>query len=78
MGNTPQRTESITKAMELNPDPSNPSYDIRYYSRGGYYEKVGKYREALKDYEKCLEIRPNDSELKECRERVLKLLNTEG
>ncbi|XP_041005270.1 serine/threonine-protein phosphatase 5 isoform X3 [Juglans microcarpa x Juglans regia] len=48
-----------------------------YYRRGAAYLSMGKFKEALKDFQQVKKIRPNDPDatrkLKECEKAVMKL-----
>ncbi|KAF3795044.1 Serine/threonine-protein phosphatase 5 [Nymphaea thermarum] len=63
--------ELYTQAIELNPDNAG------YYRRGAAYLSMGKFKEALKDFQQVKRIRPNDPDatkkLKECEKAVMKL-----
>jgi tetratricopeptide (TPR) repeat protein len=48
-----------TKAIELS-KPADHSYLRSYYNRADLYIELGKYQEAIADYTKLLEIRPDD------------------
>jgi tetratricopeptide (TPR) repeat protein len=44
----------LDKAIELDPD-----YNEAYNSRGGMYKRLGKYEQAIADYNKAIELDPN-------------------
>ncbi|KAF5481441.1 hypothetical protein F2P56_002091 [Juglans regia] len=55
----------------------DPKYSKGYYRRGAAYLSMGKFKEALKDFQQVKKIRPNDPDatrkLKECEKAVMKL-----
>ncbi|KNA09872.1 hypothetical protein SOVF_149590 isoform B [Spinacia oleracea] len=61
-----------TKAVE-----TDPKYSKGYYRRGAAYLAMGKFKEALKDFQQVKRICPNDPDaakkLKECEKAVMKL-----
>ncbi|XP_021732892.1 serine/threonine-protein phosphatase 5-like isoform X2 [Chenopodium quinoa] len=61
-----------TKAIEI-----DPKYSKGYYRRGAAYLAMGKFKEALKDFQQVKRICPNDPDaakkLKECEKAVMKL-----
>ncbi|XP_042480490.1 serine/threonine-protein phosphatase 5-like isoform X2 [Macadamia integrifolia] len=61
-----------TKAIEI-----DPKYSKGYYRRGAAYLAMGKFKEALKDFQQVKKICPNDPDatkkLKECEKAVMKL-----
>jgi serine/threonine-protein phosphatase 5 len=58
-----------TKAIQL-----SPSFAKAYYRRGCSKVALTKYKEALKDFERCCQIQPGDQDaamrLKECKKEV--------
>nr|XP_010915451.1 serine/threonine-protein phosphatase 5 [Elaeis guineensis] len=64
--------QDATKAVEL-----DPKYSKGYYRRGAAYLAMGKFKEALKDFQQVKKICPNDPDatkkLKECEKAVQKL-----
>ncbi|XP_022848633.1 serine/threonine-protein phosphatase 5-like isoform X3 [Olea europaea var. sylvestris] len=61
-----------TKAIEI-----DPKYSKGYYRRGAAYLGLGKFKEALKDFQQVKKLCPNDPDaakkLKECEKAVMKL-----
>ncbi|KAL7589233.1 serine/threonine-protein phosphatase 5 isoform X1 [Lactuca sativa] len=61
-----------SKAVEI-----DPKYSKGYYRRGAAYLAMGKFKEALKDFQQVKRICPNDPDaskkLKECEKAVMKL-----
>lgn len=61
-----------TKAVEI-----DPKYSKGYYRRGAAYLSMGKFKEALKDFQQVKKLCPNDPDaskkLKECEKAVMKL-----
>ncbi|XP_010689928.2 serine/threonine-protein phosphatase 5 isoform X2 [Beta vulgaris subsp. vulgaris] len=61
-----------TKAIEI-----DPKYSKGYYRRGAAYLAMGKFKDALKDFQQVKRICPNDPDaakkLKECEKAVMKL-----
>uniref|UniRef100_A0A6M2ECS7 Serine/threonine-protein phosphatase 5 n=1 Tax=Populus davidiana TaxID=266767 RepID=A0A6M2ECS7_9ROSI len=61
-----------TKAVEI-----DPKYSKGYYRRGAAYLAMGKFKDALKDFQQVKKICPNDPDaskkLKECEKAVMKL-----
>eukprot|EP00252_Welwitschia_mirabilis_P010559 TRINITY_DN23868_c0_g1_i1.p1 TRINITY_DN23868_c0_g1~~TRINITY_DN23868_c0_g1_i1.p1 ORF type:complete len:487 (+),score=106.41 TRINITY_DN23868_c0_g1_i1:377-1837(+) len=61
-----------SRAIEI-----DPSYTKGYYRRGAAYLAMGKFKEALKDFQQVKKLRPNDPDatkkLKECEKAVQKL-----
>lgn len=61
-----------TKAIEI-----DPKYSKGYYRRGAAYLAMGKFKEALKDFQQVKRLCPNDPDaakkLKECEKAVMKL-----
>ena len=37
-----------------------PREPVAYYARAGAYKAAGRYQEAIKDFDRCLELRPDD------------------
>lgn len=64
--------QDATKAIE-----HDPRYSKGYYRRGAAYLAMGKFKEALKDFQQVKKICPNDPDatrkLKECEKAVQKL-----
>lgn len=64
--------QDATKAIEV-----DPKYTKGYYRRGAAYLSMGKYKEALKDFQQVKRICPNDPDatrkLKECEKAVQKI-----
>ncbi|GMG98495.1 hypothetical protein Nepgr_000335 [Nepenthes gracilis] len=64
--------QDASKAIEI-----DPKYSKGYYRRGAAYLSMGKFKEALKDFQQVKKIRPNDPDaakkLKECEKAVMKL-----
>lgn len=64
--------QDATKAIEI-----DPTYSKGYYRRGAAYLAMGKFKDALKDFQQVKKIRPNDPDatkkLKECEKAVQKL-----
>ncbi|XP_020088784.1 serine/threonine-protein phosphatase 5 [Ananas comosus] len=64
--------QDATKAIEI-----DPQYSKGYYRRGAAYLAMGKFKEALKDFQQVKRIRPNDPDatrkLKECEKAVQKI-----
>ena len=50
----------------------NPKYDTGWAMLGKTYEKMGNYQEALKYYDKALEITPTHLEANKYKEQLLK------
>ncbi|KAK9150728.1 hypothetical protein Syun_009037 [Stephania yunnanensis] len=65
--------QDATKAIEIDPKYSKAGY----YRRGAAYLAMGKFKEALKDFQQVKKISPNDPDatkkLKECEKSVMKL-----
>ncbi|KAL3572515.1 hypothetical protein D5086_026419 [Populus alba] len=61
-----------SKAVEI-----DPKYSKGYYRRGAAYLAMGKFKDALKDFQQVKKICPNDPDaskkLKECEKAVMKL-----
>ncbi|KAL3502844.1 hypothetical protein ACH5RR_037293 [Cinchona calisaya] len=61
-----------TKAVEI-----DPKYSKGYYRRGAAYLAMGKFKEALKDFQQVKKLCPNDQDatkkLKDCEKAVMKL-----
>ncbi|KAM3302044.1 serine/threonine-protein phosphatase 5 isoform X1 [Capsicum chacoense] len=61
-----------TKAIEI-----DPRYSKGYYRRGAAYLAMGKFKDALKDFQQVKKLCPNDPDaakkLKECEKAVMKL-----
>ncbi|KEH33779.1 serine/threonine-protein phosphatase 5 isoform X1 [Medicago truncatula] len=61
-----------TKAIEV-----DPKYSKGYYRRGAAHLGLGKFKEALKDFQQVKKMCPNDPDatkkLKECEKAVMKL-----
>ncbi|PSS17650.1 Serine/threonine-protein like [Actinidia chinensis var. chinensis] len=55
----------------------DPKYSKGYYRRGAAYLAMGKFKEALKDFQQVKKLCPNDPDaakkLKECEKAVMKL-----
>ncbi|KAL5731833.1 protein-serine/threonine phosphatase [Ranunculus cassubicifolius] len=64
--------QDATKAVEV-----DPKYSKGYYRRGAALLAMGKFKEALKDFQQVKKISPNDPDaakkLKECEKAVMKL-----
>ncbi|KAL3651317.1 Serine/threonine-protein phosphatase 5 [Castilleja foliolosa] len=64
--------QDATKAIEV-----DPKYSKGYYRRGAAYLGMGKFKEALKDFQQVKRICPNDPDatkkLKECEKAVMKI-----
>lgn len=64
--------QDATKAVEI-----DPKYTKGYYRRGAAYLAMGKFKEALKDFQQVKKIHPNDPDatkkLKEAEKAVQKL-----
>lgn len=64
--------QDATKAVEV-----DPRYSKGYYRRGAAYLAMGKFKEALKDFQQVKRLCPNDPDaakkLKECEKAVMKL-----
>ncbi|KAJ9549194.1 hypothetical protein OSB04_021737 [Centaurea solstitialis] len=64
--------QDASKAVEV-----DPKYSKGYYRRGAAYLAMGKFKEALKDFQQVKRICPNDPDaskkLKECEKAVMKL-----
>uniref|UniRef100_A0A1D1XD21 Serine/threonine-protein phosphatase 5 n=1 Tax=Anthurium amnicola TaxID=1678845 RepID=A0A1D1XD21_9ARAE len=64
--------QDATKAIEV-----DPKYSKGYYRRGAAYLAMGKFKEALKDFQQLKRICPNDPDaakkLRECEKAVQKL-----
>ncbi|KAJ1282118.1 hypothetical protein BS78_03G025700 [Paspalum vaginatum] len=64
--------QDATKAIEI-----DPRYTKGYYRRGAAYLAMGKFKEALKDFQQVKKICPNDPDatrkLKECEKAVQKI-----
>ncbi|XP_076906169.1 serine/threonine-protein phosphatase 5-like isoform X1 [Bidens hawaiensis] len=64
--------QDASKAIEI-----DPKYSKGYYRRGAAYLSMGKFKEALKDFQQVKRISPNDPDaskkLKECEKAVMKL-----
>ncbi|CAA7408594.1 unnamed protein product [Spirodela intermedia] len=64
--------QDATKAIEV-----DPKYSKGYYRRGAAYLAMGKFKEALKDFQQLKRICPNDPDaakkLKECEKAVQKI-----
>lgn len=64
--------QDATKAIEV-----DPRYSKGYYRRGAAYLAMGKFKEALKDFQQVKKLCPNDPDaakkLKECEKAVMKL-----
>ncbi|GAV77161.1 LOW QUALITY PROTEIN: Metallophos domain-containing protein/TPR_1 domain-containing protein/PPP5 domain-containing protein/TPR_11 domain-containing protein [Cephalotus follicularis] len=65
--------QDASKAVEVDPKYSK----AWYYRRGAAYLAMGKFKEALKDFQQVKKICPNDPDatrkLKECEKAVMKL-----
>ena len=59
--------ESWTKVLTI-----NPKYDNGWAILGKTYEKMGDYQEALKYYNKALEITPTHRKANQYKEQLLK------
>ncbi|KAK8913749.1 Serine/threonine-protein phosphatase 5 [Platanthera zijinensis] len=64
--------QDATKAIEI-----NPKYSKGYYRRGAAYLSMGKFKEALKDFQQVKRICPNDPDaarkLRECEKAYQKI-----
>ncbi|XP_059663313.1 serine/threonine-protein phosphatase 5-like isoform X1 [Cornus florida] len=64
--------QDASEAIEV-----DPMYSKGYYRRGAAYLAMGKFKEALKDFQQVKKICPNDPDatkkLKECEKAVMKL-----
>ncbi|XP_030462943.1 serine/threonine-protein phosphatase 5 isoform X1 [Syzygium oleosum] len=64
--------QDASKAIEI-----DPGYSKGYYRRGAAYLAMGKFKEALKDFQQVKRLCPNDPDaskkLKECEKAVMKL-----
>ncbi|KAF5177548.1 Serine/threonine-protein phosphatase [Thalictrum thalictroides] len=64
--------QDATTAIEV-----DPKYSKGYYRRGAAYLAMGKFKDALKDFQQVKRISPNDPDaakkLKECEKAVMKL-----
>lgn len=64
--------QDSTKAIEI-----DPKYSKGYYRRGTAYLAMGKFKDALKDFQQVKRLCPNDPDaakkLKECEKAVMKL-----
>ncbi|XP_062217165.1 serine/threonine-protein phosphatase 5-like [Phragmites australis] len=64
--------QDATKAIEI-----DPKYSKGYYRRGAAYLAMGKFKEALKDFQQVKRICPSDPDatrkLKECEKAVQKI-----
>ena len=59
--------DEATKLIDLNP------HDARaYYRRGIIYNQLEKYEKALKDYDKVLELEPDNQDVIDDRNNLLK------
>ncbi|GER56495.1 serine/threonine-protein phosphatase 5 [Striga asiatica] len=67
--------QDATRAIEIDPKYSKAS--TGYYRRGAAYLGMGKFKDALKDFQQVKRICPNDPDaakkLKECEKAVMKL-----
>ncbi|KAJ9172863.1 hypothetical protein P3X46_016060 [Hevea brasiliensis] len=64
--------QDASKAIEI-----DPKYSKGYYRRGAAFLAMGKFKEALRDFQQVKKICPNDPDaikkLKECEKAVMKL-----
>ncbi|XP_075079414.1 serine/threonine-protein phosphatase 5-like isoform X1 [Nicotiana tabacum] len=64
--------QDATRAIE-----TDPKYSKGYYRRGAAYLAMGKFKDALKDFQQVKKLCPNDPDatkkLKECEKAVMKL-----
>ncbi|XP_047951981.1 serine/threonine-protein phosphatase 5-like [Salvia hispanica] len=64
--------QDASSAIEI-----DPKYSKGYYRRGAAYMAMGKFKEALKDFQQVKRLCPNDPDaakkLKECEKAVMKL-----
>ncbi|XP_021603934.1 serine/threonine-protein phosphatase 5 isoform X1 [Manihot esculenta] len=64
--------QDASKAIEI-----DPKYSKGYYRRGAAFLAMGKFKEALKDFQQVKKLCPNDPDaakkLKECEKAVMKL-----
>ncbi|KAK4398174.1 Serine/threonine-protein phosphatase 5 [Sesamum angolense] len=64
--------QDATKAIEI-----DPKYSKGYYRRGAAYLAMGKFKDALKDFQQVKKLCPNDPDatkkLKDCEKAVMKL-----
>ncbi|XP_042010795.1 serine/threonine-protein phosphatase 5-like [Salvia splendens] len=64
--------QDASSAIEI-----DPKYSKGYYRRGAAYLAMGKFKEALKDFQQVKRLCPNDPDaakkLKECEKAVMKL-----
>lgn len=64
--------QDAAKAIE-----TDPKYSKGYYRRGAAYLAMGKFKDALKDFQRVKKLCPNDPDatkkLKECEKAVMKL-----
>jgi serine/threonine-protein phosphatase 5 len=64
--------QDASRAIEI-----DPKYSKGYYRRGAAYLAMGKFKEALKDFQQVKKLCPNDPDaakkLRECEKAVLKL-----
>ncbi|KAG6416830.1 hypothetical protein SASPL_124271 [Salvia splendens] len=72
--------QDATSAIEIDPKYSKAStagFCFGYYRRGAAYLAMGKFKEALKDFQQVKKLCPNDPDaakkLKECEKAVMKL-----
>ncbi|KAG6419428.1 hypothetical protein SASPL_121650 [Salvia splendens] len=72
--------QDATSAIEIDPKYSKAStvgFCFGYYRRGAAYLAMGKFKEALKDFQQVKRLCPNDPDaakkLKECEKAVMKL-----
>ncbi|KAL6570843.1 hypothetical protein OROGR_000393 [Orobanche gracilis] len=68
--------QDATRAIEIDPKYSK-AHTVGYYRRGAAYLGMGKFKEALKDFQQVKKICPNDPDatkkLNECEKAVMKL-----
>ncbi|CAK9314701.1 unnamed protein product [Citrullus colocynthis] len=69
--------EDASKAIKV-----DPTYSKGYYRRGAAYLAMGKFKEALKDFQQLKKMCPNDPDtikkLKECEKAIVKLNSEEA
>ena len=63
--NNEEAEKYYSKAIEIKPSVEN------YLFRAYFYQNIGKYAEAIEDYDNCLKIDPKDENVISLREQVL-------
>jgi len=65
-----EKTSWYKKYLEHKPKPNNPTWAYAHWRLGMVYEKLGNKEQAISEYEKAIELDPDNKEAKESLKKV--------